>query len=399
MLAPNQFQVRLYDLAWTTARKRRDAMLSRSQIKISLHAPKTASNILSDFSNFRRWVNEWREFEPTLPQGLVQWKEKQCHPHGVLNYPVSVTVPSADLLNCLSDTERDQYSSFLDNFNILSKGFEKSIALDLLHYAMLADELYIENHRFCLQLNTLLHQLAPGVGAGQFVRSIPFKGVHSKFLEAHSSIIRLLYSSIAGQSFSTHESLLEYLDAKPIPYPNIIVFAFDPDIKKQLLGMTQIALSSSAIHQLNVNVSNVIVVENHESAYLFSNLKDTIVFAGGGKDTTFLMAPFIHRAENIFYWGDIDTHGFVCLSSARKYCPKLDSFLMSKDVFLKYAQEYAHQETSISPVEERYLTDSELDTYRFIASLKNRNRLEQQYIPHNEVAKFCVDKGFDFIVF
>ena len=89
------------------------------------------------------------------------------------------------------------------------------------------------------------------------------------------------------------------------------------------------------------------------------------------------------RNKKIYYWGDLDAHGFQILSEIRTHFSQVESFLMDRDTFDKY---YEGEFGSKSTVEkELCLTREEYEVFKFLK--ENQFRLEQEKIPFDYAAR------------
>ena len=79
----------------------------------------------------------------------------------------------------------------------------------------------------------------------------------------------------------------------------------------------------------------------------------------------------------IFYWGDVDDHGFRILSQLRSYFPQTISTMMDTKTFEAF-QEFAVSVSLNSLVDLPHLTDEEQTLYNYLVI--NQKRLEQKRI-------------------
>ena len=86
---------------------------------------------------------------------------------------------------------------------------------------------------------------------------------------------------------------------------------------------------------------------------------------------------------SLFYWGDLDAHGFQILSALRSHFPSVIAFLMDDATFERYKIYCVDGTPIIKPSLLPNLTPQESDLYMYLA--KNNLRLEQERIPHSEV--------------
>jgi hypothetical protein len=130
----------------------------------------------------------------------------------------------------------------------------------------------------------------------------------------------------------------------------------------------------------------VFVIENDINCLSFPPAKDAMVIFGRGYGFEFLAGAFWLRTKKIWYWGDIDTHGFAILSQFREYFPESRSFLMDRNVLLKCRDRWSAETEQSAAVPSR-LNEEEM---RFFLDLKENKfgtsvRLEQELIPFDMV--------------
>jgi len=92
----------------------------------------------------------------------------------------------------------------------------------------------------------------------------------------------------------------------------------------------------------------------------------------------------------LYYWGDLDTHGFAILDQLRHIFPHAQSFLMDRNTFLDHREFWVLEESPVN----RTLTHLTPEEQAFYQELVNGNhgkaiRLEQERIPYNRVQEAC----------
>ena len=99
---------------------------------------------------------------------------------------------------------------------------------------------------------------------------------------------------------------------------------------------------------------------------------------------------FIAKNKKIFYWGDIDTHGFEILSELRNVLPKARSLLMDAETFEAYRDLCVGEPSPFRYIPER-LTDDETSLFIQLHAENGKNlRLEQERVGMTfAVRKLC----------
>ena len=105
--------------------------------------------------------------------------------------------------------------------------------------------------------------------------------------------------------------------------------------------------------------------------------RDSIVLWGHGFGVDILKNVEWLRSKKIFYWGDLDTHGFLILSELRKHFQLVESFLMDRETFDAFFENDKGVETNV--VGDLYLTSKEKEMFEYLKACNFR--LEQEKIP------------------
>lgn len=82
----------------------------------------------------------------------------------------------------------------------------------------------------------------------------------------------------------------------------------------------------------------ILITENKDSALFFPEVEGGIVIEGNG-DAVIRLAqiPWIRACPTIFYWGDLDAHGFAILDRLRSTGVPAESVLMDEATLHRYA--------------------------------------------------------------
>src|SRR5699024_2983888 len=79
---------------------------------------------------------------------------------------------------------------------------------------------------------------------------------------------------------------------------------------------------------LKITPQRILIVENLISLLTLPPMRDTVaVFGKGTAVSSLTHLPWIHTAQ-VYYWGDLDTHGFRILHSLRATGVQTSSLLM-----------------------------------------------------------------------
>lgn len=220
-----------------------------------------------------------------------------------------------------------------------------------------------------------------------YLRQVDVVGVDSKFIETHRAVLtEWLDLVLAPESINFSVSGVSQFARrygfkdKPV---RIRFRVLDPNYAMLAIDSEQdITLDAQTFAYLNPTISRVFITENEINFLSFPRLKDSMVIFGAGYGFDALaQANWLLRCQ-IHYWGDIDTHGFAILNSARNYLPHIQSFLMDENT-LKEHIELAGSEFAQHGAEKLFnLTTQEQSMYQGLKHhIWGQNvRLEQERI-------------------
>ena len=200
--------------------------------------------------------------------------------------------------------------------------------------------------------------------AGLYLRQLDIEGVDTKFIEARKGLFTdLLNEIMPSESILVSANGVRQFEARfgLLTKPELIRFrVLDPVC--YVGGLSDITVPVVQFAALDSNVRRVFSTENEVNARAFPASPSSMVIFGGGYGVGRLEQATWLADREVFYWGDIDTHGFVILDRLRSHVPHVRSLLMDADTLV------AH----------RSLWGSEDPATRFTGELKRLREDEQQ---------------------
>ncbi|MFN2257957.1 MAG: Wadjet anti-phage system protein JetD domain-containing protein, partial [Desulfuromonadaceae bacterium] len=163
----------------------------------------------------------------------------------------------------------------------------------------------------------------------------------------------------------------------------------DPAIRV-LRGSTaqDITLTCDAFAHLDPPVSRVFISENEINFLAFPLTPAALVIFGSGYGFEHLARAAWLQHREVYYWGDIDTHGFAILNQVRNILPHTVSLLMDADTLLAHRPLWG-TEPQPGTAELRHLTREEQQVYDQLRANHwgERIRLEQERIGFDILSK------------
>jgi hypothetical protein len=221
---------------------------------------------------------------------------------------------------------------------------------------------------------------------GIYLRQVDIPGVHSKFIEAHRTVLsELLDICLPQEAIEPNANGISQFSARYgfRDKPARVRFrVLDPS--KTLLpgvGLPDITLDSPSFAELLIFVRRVFITENETNFLAFSEVANSLVIFGSGYGWESLSSIRWLSDCRIYYWGDIDTHGFAILNQLRGKFVHVESFLMDRETLMMHKsvwgseKDQALHDLPLLTEEEKALFDDLRDN-----RIGKNLRLEQEFI-------------------
>ena len=230
-----------------------------------------------------------------------------------------------------------------------------------------------------------------------YLRQVSLPGIDSKFIEQHRPVLAALLD------LALTEEQIDYTKTGIKQFEQRYGFRSKPEkIRFRLLdtGLTllpplldgadnDISITANDFQQLHQNaefathIKRVFITENEINFLSFPEQKNSLVIFGSGYGFDALAKAQWLSQLAVFYWGDIDSHGFAILDQLRNKFPRVKSLLMDQTTLIKH-REFWGDETKPENRELQRLTSSEQNLYQ--ALLDNHYaehlRLEQERVDY-----------------
>ena len=218
-----------------------------------------------------------------------------------------------------------------------------------------------------------------------YIRELPIEGVDTKFIQSHKKVLDTLLQEVLSDTLydASITTLSNYGFEKKygLRYPLSRVRLRSHDTK--IVGVEDIEMTCEAFNRLGLKAKYIFIIENLTTFLAFPLRSDVIVLYGGGFKAGQFKQLDLSFAQKIFYWGDIDTHGFAILSSFRAIQPNVNSYLMDKEILHRF-RHLCVEEPMPTSVDLPNLTPKELEVYDALRFGEFQGlRLEQERIPIN----------------
>lgn len=377
---------------WERGELLRDAVTCnvRFPLRLSLKTPSSV-DITGRFNEVRAWAAELAADS----HFRLEYQEVRHRVQGAQRLPACVWIDTIeDALNWLG--KRREKERFLTLISV-TRQTNPALLPWMEKRPLQALELANEWPRLLAVVGWLMKNPRPSI----YLRQVDLPGVHTKFIESHRGVLMELFDlalptdaiDITKTGVTQFATRYGFLD-KPV---RIRFRVLDPEI--QLISGSNcpdIALDADSFSRLTLPVRRVFITENETNFLTLPRVKDAIAIFGAGYGWEALERSSWLNDCAIYYWGDIDTHGFAILDQLRSHFPHVKSILMDRKTLDVHSSSWGF-EASPSVADLPRLTKIENTLYDDLRDNRIRSglRLEQEYVGYNWL-KECLQYEVDW---
>jgi hypothetical protein len=221
---------------------------------------------------------------------------------------------------------------------------------------------------------------------GIYLRQVDIPGLHSKFIEDHRGVLtEILDLSLTPPVIETDRAGTVKFAARYgfLDKPTRIRFRV-LDARIALLpgpSLPDITLDADSFAKLTVPIRRVFITENETNFLAFPPATQSIVIFGAGYGWHALARAKWLSQCTLFYWGDIDTHGFAILDQLREHFDHVESFLMDRATLIAHERVWGKEADQVVRDLPR-LTETERRLFDELRDNRIRKnlRLEQEHL-------------------
>ena len=307
------------------------AATSRFPLRLTLKTPST-TDITARFDAVRSWILELSALA-SPPSGTpalrIVWHDVNHRVQGTQKMPASVWIDTLDdALRWLGRQKDWQHFQHL-----IAQTSEQCPALLawLAKRPLQALALAADWPRLLAVVSWVIQNPRPAL----YLRQVDLPGIHTKFIEMHRAVLaELLDLALPEEHIDTSRSgtgqfaaRYGFLD-KPV---RIRFRLLDPEMRVMAaLRCPDVTLDAESFSRLHLNLQRVVITENETNFLALPALPGTLALFGAGYGWEALAQARWLEKCNVFYWGDIDTHGFAILDQLRGHFPHVESLLMDQ---------------------------------------------------------------------
>ena len=223
-----------------------------------------------------------------------------------------------------------------------------------------------------------------------YLREMDIPGVHTKFIESHKAILGELFDLLlpesmierrysAGADFAKRYGFRAKAEAVRLRLPS--------DCHLFPETVTEITLPCEEFAATEIPCQEVVITENETNFLSLPRAAGRLLIWGHGYGFEMLKNAAWLTDKDIFYWGDIDTHGFAILSELRARWPHTRSLLMDEATLAAH-RALCVEEPQPAKYLPEHLTPQERRLFANLHTADGKNlRLEQERIGMEWVKK------------
>lgn len=341
----------------------------------------SASDLTDDFAAVADWVSKLREGskEHRGHGYTLHWQRRQHRVHGANELPHGASVDGqADALALIrKERQAAHFAALADETLSHFPSLEPWILKRPLQLLAYRDD--------WPRVLAVLEAFAARPLPGCYLRELDIPGVHSKFIETHRGLLSELLDAVlpghtidgtarGARGFNRRYGLRDK--------PTRVRFRF-LDSALAIAGVRDLEMPVEDFARLAPPVDRVFVTENEINGLSFPDFPGALVIFGLGYGVqTLAEIPWL-RDRPLWYWGDIDTHGFAILHRLRSHLPAARSLLMDQATLETHRSLWGTEEAArriVTGLEN--LSEDEQMLYRILCdnSLGSNLRLEQEHV-------------------
>lgn len=246
----------------------------------------------------------------------------------------------------------------------------------------------VENAAGWTSIVAVLDWFVANPRSGLYLRQLDIAGVDTKFIEARRGLLaELLDQVLAPQPASTQgaPSFEQRFGLRARP---VLVRMRILDAALSICGLSDITAPVEQLARLDLPATRVFITENEINGVAFPDQAGSIVLFKLGYALDLLSQIGWLRDRQIYYWGDIDTHGFAMLDRLRASFPQAQSLLMNRATLLAHQSLWVREEVPHMGAL-AHLTEPEQALFHDLRANKLGYgvRLEQERIPFSRLRR------------
>src|SRR6266478_232806 len=347
-------------------------------LKLLMHRP-DAQAMGHSFEAVRRWIRELEENSCSC-KGFgyeIEWADINHRQLGRNRMPNRITVPTESDALRLIDKERAgrQFRALAqvtaEKFPALAQWLSRRPLVVLEHAQDWPRNLDV------------LAWFRDHPRSNLYLRQVDIPGVDTKFVEGRKALFSELLD-IVLQRNPLDEAVAQTFEQRYglRTKPPLIRFRV-LDSRIAIAGLSDLTIPASDFAALNIAARHIFITENEVNGLAFPDFAEAIVVFGLGYGVELLHSASWMSGRPIYYWGDIDTHGFAMLDRLRGGFPNACSLLMNRETLMAHRSLWGREDAPCRAALSRLEQDERALFDDLVSNRLGENvRLEQERVSY-----------------
>lgn len=306
-----------------------------------------------DWAGLTTWRDSWQAWRGA---GEIRWGERRWPLLGRQAVPERWSLrDAAEAAEALGELPR--WQSAERRFRVLVERWPKLESHLRARFDLLAD---VDENEF-IRVFDMLAWLQTHPASNLFARQLPVAGLDSKWLESRTALLGDWLRILADLPRETDFWQASGLRREP---DRLRLRVLDPILRSRLGGLGDIQAPLDDLAALDLPTRHVFIVENKQTGLGFDELPNAVVLMARGYAVDRLaQLPWLRGADEVHYWGDIDTHGLAILGRLRGHLPQTQSVLMDEATLLAHRRLWVIEPQPHRAETIKHLSDEEESLY------------------------------------
>lgn len=360
-------------------------MKDEKQLSIPLKPPIKLSEWHTNFAKGNAWLEGCQEIAARYPYFHFTYQNHRFVGMGNASIPVRITFTDIPAIFRLIG-RAEEASSYKKAYATVRETVSQLLPWMLTSKGIRTFKEPTTVHIYLAVLRSLVkffQQQRETSASPLYLRDIRLAPVDTKFWERESSFILAVYQALYPEDgIRNWTDLLTRLQL--VRFPTQYAIRFLDDALRIHPKLEWFSSSPDQLDALDLHPRVIFLVENKTNFLRFPKVKDAILLFSSGKSIPYLLSclNWLKEHPHIYYWGDMDEDGFEMLNRARSILPQIQSFLMEKDLLLRYQNQLVFDEgLRFELAKLQFLTPMEKEAFLSLRS----QRLEQECISEEDI--------------
>ncbi len=333
-------------------------------LKLPLKRPKS-SEVNENFAEISHWIKRLRDQrKPRTGFGYELVEKEMVNRQSGRNFlPTHAVVPTVqDALYLLK--KEQEAKKFLELVGLMSAGWPA-----LWGWAGKYPHKVLANGDDWTGMLAVLKWFSLNPRCGLYLRQLDVPGIDTKFIEQRKGLLTELLNIVLPET-AIDDSAQTFEQRFGLRVKSKQVRMRLLDQTQYIRGLSDLAIPVEEMALMTPEATRIFITENEINGLCFPAIENSLVIFGLGYGVDILKALTWLQEKEIYYWGDLDTHGFAMLDQVRSFLPQTRSLLMEESILLEHRELWSVEDkpflgqlSKLTPEEKRIFSSLQNNTW------------------------------------